>query len=1065
MEFEQAYKNLNDEQRAAVDHIDGPLLVIAGPGTGKTQLLSVRVANILKNTDAAPDNILCLTFTEAAATNMRHRLANFIGPDAYKVQIHTYHSFGSFILQEHRPDLENSIDELDRFAIIRKIQSELKITSPLRGDWCTKEIIRAISDLKSAAIDTSDIAKIIERNNADNKAILGAISDDLAETGAKKYPASLPYYENILEKLKSFVEESTGYITDRVEPLANIYYRSLAQIILEREGTSIATPLREWRKKYFEKDSDNHFVFKDIAATLKLADLAFILGRYSEELQKDGLYDYDDMILMAIDILKNDAEKRYNAQERFQYILLDEYQDTNDAQSQLVALLTDNPANEGSPNIMAVGDDDQAIYGFQGANTSNFFDFNEKYHPAHILLNKNYRSSAEILELAHNVIEQGEDRFCKAPSVNIDKTIIAANAPDDTRIEYREFKSYQAEYSSIAHQIRALLDKGVQGNKIAIIAPKHKHLASILPYLHALDILVSYEKRENILDNPKIANLMQFCEFLLKLAEKPQYTDEYCFHIFSLDAWDIDTATMLALINGARTNRRSIIEEMLDKDQPDHVRAAADFCVKLAAETKTRSAEYFIDTIANKLYPDYNDYDFYSNLNTLHECVMTRGDKKLSLAEFCARIKAYTESEIQILDRSPYHEADDAVVVQTVHHSKGLEYDYVFMIAVDNYNWSDAKGNNDRLSLPRNLEYVHHTGDSADEKLRVFFVAITRARKELRMSYSSSDFTGRENDRLKFLDTFEKDEQIFSRAMPESFRQVIASEANEIEPKTIAPDTWFDRYVPDDAVRKNLYKPKVEHFRLSPTHLNTYIDVEYGGPLSFFINYIIGIRGESSFNIEYGNLVHEVMDRLNKEQLSNEAAYQLYQELTEKADTDEDIRRDLRDRGAAELPAFLNHIGDMLRSTKTDSEQSFFTENIVLDDILLGGKIDRIEIDEKNKTITVSDFKTSKPKTKWGDKNGTLKYKIQLYFYKFLIENSRNYANYKVTTGRIDFVKPDASGNYHSLTLEFDDKEAAMVKQLIKTVYQHIKALDFPDTESYNNSTTDFIADLLENNI
>ena len=102
MEFEKAYSHLNEAQREAVDHIEGPLLVIAGPGTGKTQLLSVRVANILKQTDASPENILCLTFTDAGASNMRKRLSDFIGPEAYKVQIQTYHSFGSYILQEHR---------------------------------------------------------------------------------------------------------------------------------------------------------------------------------------------------------------------------------------------------------------------------------------------------------------------------------------------------------------------------------------------------------------------------------------------------------------------------------------------------------------------------------------------------------------------------------------------------------------------------------------------------------------------------------------------------------------------------------------------------------------------------------------------------------------------------------------------------------------------------------------------------------------------------------------------------------------------------------------------------
>lgn len=1061
MDFETAYNRLNDQQRAAVDHIDGPLLVIAGPGTGKTQLLSVRVANILKQTDVSPDNILCLTFTEAAASNMRHRLADFIGPEAYKVQIHTYHSFGSYILQEHRPDLENSIDELDRFAIIRGIQSRLNITSPLRGDWATKDIISAISNLKSAALDADDIAKIIARNQADNGQILEAIKDDLVTTG-EKYPKNLPAYENILEKLKGFVDENNGYITDRVEPLANIYYRSLAEILLSADGdTSIATPLRNWRGKYFEKDGDNNYIFKDIAATLKLADLAFILREYSEELAKNGLYDYDDMILMAIDLLKKDDEKRYNAQERFQYILLDEYQDTNDAQAQLVALLTDNPSNEGQPNIMAVGDDDQAIYGFQGANTSNFFDYDAKYHPKHILLNQNYRSSAEILELAHNVIEQGEDRFCKAPNVAIDKKIIAANAPDETRIEYREFKSYQAEYSNVARQIRALLDKGIKGNQIAIIAPKHKHLASVLPYLHGLDILVSYEKRENILENPKIDNVIEFSKFLLKLAAKPQYADEFCFHIFSLDCWNIAPAEILSLIDGAREHHGSIIEEMLREGQPEHIREAAEFCLQLAAKTNTHSAEYFINVIANKLYPNIEDYDFYSNLSTLRETVMTRGDQKLKLADFCARIQSYLDAEIQILDRSPYHEAEDAVTIQTIHSSKGLEYDYVFMVAVDNYNWADAKGNNDRLALPRNLEYVRHTGDSADEKLRVFFVALTRARKELRMSYSLSDFAGKEHDRLKFLDTYEQDGEIYSRAIPEPFNKIIPSDSIEVTPRTIQPDFWFDKYVPSDAVRKNLYKPKVEHFRLSPTHLNTFIDVEYAGPLTFFQAYIIGLRGEPNFAINYGNIIHEVMDKINKDQLDNDAAIALFQKLVDNADADEAERKDLLDRGNAELPAFLAHCGDRLRETKADSERSFFRENIVLDDILLGGKIDRIEIDDTHKTITVSDFKTTKPKFKWSEKDGTLKYKIQLYFYKFLIENSREFANYRVTTGRIDFVSPDASGNFHSLELEFDPEEAAKIKQLIKAVYAHIKALEFPDVEEYKNSTAAFIADLL----
>ena len=190
MEFENAYQHLNDQQRAAVDHIDGPLLVIAGPGTGKTQLLSVRVANILRQTDVGPENILCLTFTETGASNMRKRLADFIGPEAYKVQIQTYHAFGSYILQEHRPDLTAAIDELERFTMIRDIQESLDPTDILRPEFYTSSIISAISDLKSAALSPEDIRKIVNRNQIDSAKIYSAISEEIQSTRGLRYPKS-----------------------------------------------------------------------------------------------------------------------------------------------------------------------------------------------------------------------------------------------------------------------------------------------------------------------------------------------------------------------------------------------------------------------------------------------------------------------------------------------------------------------------------------------------------------------------------------------------------------------------------------------------------------------------------------------------------------------------------------------------------------------------------------------------------------------------------------------------------------------------------------------------------
>lgn len=1059
MEFEKAYQSLNDAQRAAVDYIDGPLLVIAGPGTGKTQLLSVRVANILKQTDVNPENILCLTFTETGADNMRHRLTDFIGPEAYKVQIQTYHGFGSYLLQEHRPDLKSAIDDLEQFTLIREIQSTLNPTDILRPDYQTKSILQALSDLKSAALDPDDIRKIVNRNQIDNGLIYSAISEDIQQT-KQRYPASLPYYRNILEALKTFVDNADGYIAGKVEPIAKIYYRSLAEILLAETDTSIAKPLGAWRAKYFEKNSQDQYIFSDDIANKKLLSLANIMEAYENKLTAAGLFDYDDMILNAIDLLEHDDEKRFNAQERFQYILLDEFQDTNDAQSKLVKLLTDNPSNDGKPNIMAVGDDDQAIYGFQGANTSNFFDFDEHYHPKQIFLTKNYRSSKPILDFAHNIIELGEDRFCKSPNVNIDKQISAENPPAETAIELREFKAAGAEYSYVARRIHELvINQHVPGNKIAIIAPKHKYLISILPYLHDQGVQVSYTRRENILENPEILEIFNFCSLILGLATNPKLADPLWFQTLSLPCWQLSHQENIELIQTARKEHRTILEQMQASDQ-EPIKAIADYCVDLASKVNTLSAEYFIDEICAKFYHDADNYQLFSNLNTLRDLLTSKQNQKISLQDFCNLIAAHQAAEIPILDKSPYHESETAVQLQTVHSAKGLEYDYVFLIAADNKNWSEAKGNTDKITLPRNLEYVRHTGDSADEKIRVFFVAITRAKANLCLTYSLSDFAGHNVDRLKYLDEREStdpntgEKVIISKLLPEAFSHVIQTDATEIEPADISPDKWFDDYLPTDEVKKNLLLPLVAHYRLSPTHLNQFIDLRYdGGPENFVRTYLIRVPAPENFALNYGKYIHEVMDELNKEKFDNATALARFAQKIDEADAEPDEKADLKKRGEVELAAFLAARGDALRAQLADSECNFSADNIVIGGAQITGKIDRVEINEASKTITVADFKTSQPKAKWTATDNTFTYKIQLYFYKFLLENSRKYRNYKITHGRIDYISPNKTGEISALDLDFDGQENAEIKHLIEVVFRHIKTLDLPDTTAARQTT------------
>ncbi len=639
--------------------------------------------------------------------------------------------------------------------------------------------------------------------------------------------------------------------------------------------------------------------------------------------------------------------------------------------------------------------------------------------------------------------------------MNIDKTITAENPPEDTAIELREFPAYQEEYSYVAQKIRQLLDDGVPGNKIVVIAPKHKYLVSILPYLHSLNVPISYTRRENILETPEIIQLFNACDLTLALANSEKAAEPYWFEALSSECWGISAAEIITIIQQARTARRSIFQELLNSENDKH-KAVAEFFADLAVKTPTYSAEYIINNLCAKLFGNSNNYDLFSNLNTLRDMLSAKSShagKKLYLADFCNMVAAYNNAEMTILNKSPYHESDTAVQLETVHSAKGLEYDHVFLIACDNKNWSDAKGNTDKITLPRNLEHVRHTGDSADEKIRVFFVAITRARAKLYLTYSLSDFAGHDADRLKFLDEHEQDDgSVVSKVLPEKYAKVIVSHATEIEPSEIAPNKWFDAFIPDDETRKNQLKPYVEHYRLSPTHLNTFLDLQYGeGPLDFLKYYIIGVPTETNFAMNYGRYIHEIMDEINKENITNAEAITRFMAKIDAADADEKEKDDLKKRADAELGKFLEARGDLIRNTNAESERGFFSETITLGDALLTGRIDRIEINEDDKTITVSDFKTSRPRNKWSNDN--FGYKLQLYFYKFLLENCKDYQNYKVTKGRIDYISPNEDGDIIPLELNFNDKEAAEIKHLIQVVFRHIKTLDLPDTEAAKSAS------------
>ncbi|MDO4889305.1 MAG: UvrD-helicase domain-containing protein, partial [Candidatus Saccharibacteria bacterium] len=335
----------NKLQKEAIEYLSGPLLVIAGPGTGKTQLLSKKVEYILENTDANPENILCLTFTESGAQNMRERLYSMIGRAAAKVQIHTYHALGSDILASYRNyateftrALDNPVDEILQYKIIKEIQDELPARDILRGDSIS-DIIDTIGSAKSARLSSSDLEKIAKANIENSREMNAELSGVLDGLNGKslRFPAAVEQvYGPLREALAKYVSKQP--IVKGIENEANVYLFELDQIISAEEVKEkpSSSPLSRWKDKRFEKNEDGNYRLKNVVSNKKLLSLASVMAKYDAYLEREGLFDFSDMIEEAIRILKEDKGFLATLSERYQYVLLDEFQDTNPSQAELI---------------------------------------------------------------------------------------------------------------------------------------------------------------------------------------------------------------------------------------------------------------------------------------------------------------------------------------------------------------------------------------------------------------------------------------------------------------------------------------------------------------------------------------------------------------------------------------------------------------------------------------------------------------------------------------------------------------------------------------------------------
>jgi DNA helicase-2/ATP-dependent DNA helicase PcrA len=1078
MSFESRYQQLNDAQKQAVDTIDGPVMIVAGPGTGKTELLSVRIANILKKTDSLPQNILCLTFTDSGAQAMRERLVNIIGKDAYKVAIHTFHSFGSDVINQNREYFYNNAmfepaDELRQYEILRGIFDRLDknrnpLASMMNGEYTyLSDAKSVISQLKRNSALTSDELLAVIQQSEEALDTIERLVVPILEPGIKK--TTIDGLENVFGQIVSqAVDTETLY---GVTPLIRIFSDSLAATLEQARTVHPTKPITAWKNRWFERNEQKQMVGKDRKRLTKLKALSYIYYEYLSAMEKAGLFDYDDMIMQVVHAIEVNDDLKFNLQEKYLYFMVDEFQDTNLAQMRILHNLTDNPVNEGSPNILVVGDDDQAVYGFQGADISNILNFSSVYPQAkQIVLTNNYRSGPAILEASRAVIQQGEDRLeYRFPELN--KQLLSHSSTPDSVTLYQA-PAPHSERHWLVNDIKRRIEAGEAPGEIAVLARRHAEIQSLLPYFSRYNIAVRYEREDNVLEQPPIMLLEQTAQVLVDLATgNHDRVNAQLPALLAHPAWGFSALDLWKLSLNAHDAHQSWMSVMETTPAFEVVHI---WLIERASESIHMPLEPMIDRIIGQddeyVSPLFN-YFFATDKLEAHpeqyllylEALRTVRSKlrehrpgvTLTLKEFVECLDLYRRLGIGI-GTSSYSLASDIPAVQllTAHKSKGLEFNTVYVVnGVDSIWGQTARHRSSSIAYPENLP-LEPAGNSADERLRLFYVAMTRARHNLIISFSDRN----DGDKATLMADFLLATSIDPVATPET------SQDEYVEAVELA---WYQPLIETNQDLKSLLAPQLERFKLSATSLNNFLDVSRGGPQHFLLNNLLHFPSAKSPSASYGTAVHRAIQQAHvhltatgEQKPLEDILHDFEMALEVQRLAPEDFTTYLQ-KGSEQISAFI-HSGVLPFTPTQKAELSFGHQDVHVEGAWLTGSLDMVDIDEETQEMTVTDYKTGHPSESWsrGDERTKMKlhrYRQQLIFYKILVENSRDYNRYTVTSGQLAFIEPARSGEVIVLTTDFTPEEVERTKKLICAVCEHITALNLPDVSTYAPTLADMI--------
>ena len=617
--------NLNDMQKKAVLKTDGPLLVLAGAGSGKTKVLTTKIAYLIIEKNVDPSNILAITFTNKAAKEMKDRVINMLGPSGYLIQISTFHSFGLTIMKENYEHLGYDknftiLDSDDSLTIIKKI-------------------------LKDMNLDVKQYNPRAIRNQ-----ISGAKNNLLSPNDYEKY-ANTDFEKKVLD----------------------------------------------------------------------------IYKKYQTKLYSNNSLDFDDLLMLPLVLFEKKPDILKNYQEKYKYILIDEYQDTNEAQYILAKKISAK-----YKNICVVGDENQSIYSFRGSNYKNILNFEKDYKNSEvILLEENYRSTQNILNAANNIIKNNTQRK--------DKKLWTGNN-EGTKIKYKRLFNEKEEATFISDEINNLLKKDVKENEIAILYRTNAQSRTLEESLLKNNIPYKVVGSFYFYNRKEIKDLISY----LKLIYNPK-DDISLTRIINVPKRGIGTKTLSNLGDKAYIQNKSLFDT-IDSGKEFIFKQTINNIIK---KSESLSLTELIDLILNE-----------SGIKEelLSEKTVEAEIRLENLEEFKSITKSFEENrgivslsefleEISLVaDVEEHKNNKDVVTLMTIHASKGLEFDYVFLAGVE------------EGIMPHSNSFISLS--DIEEERRLCYVAVTRAKKTLyllnakkRMLFGNENY----NPVSRFINEIEED--------------------------------------------------------------------------------------------------------------------------------------------------------------------------------------------------------------------------------------------------------------------------------------------------------------------